>query len=197
MPKPLVMGVLNVTPDSFSDGGRWLDAGAAVMVKSSDRPSADHAGMGTYDSPSSGNSSDAVPVRASTANMPRVPFASCANTSRRRPSRDQRGLPIRLRPGSEEALQPAAHAVRREVERGRPDVPGMRVFTGRFAIDGSPAARVQAGELLGKAAHDLREPLNTVQQFSSLLYEDHGQTLPADGQAFMQELSAALQKQGY
>src|SRR4051795_6899178 len=26
----LVMGVLNVTPDSFSDGGRWLDAGAAV-----------------------------------------------------------------------------------------------------------------------------------------------------------------------
>jgi len=25
-----VMGVLNVTPDSFSDGGLWLDAGAAV-----------------------------------------------------------------------------------------------------------------------------------------------------------------------
>jgi dihydropteroate synthase len=28
--KPLVMGVLNVTPDSFSDGGRWLDTDAAV-----------------------------------------------------------------------------------------------------------------------------------------------------------------------
>lgn len=26
----LVMGVLNVTPDSFSDGGRWLDPGLAV-----------------------------------------------------------------------------------------------------------------------------------------------------------------------
>jgi dihydropteroate synthase len=26
----LLMGVLNVTPDSFSDGGRWLDPGAAV-----------------------------------------------------------------------------------------------------------------------------------------------------------------------
>jgi len=26
----LVMGVLNTTPDSFSDGGRWLDADAAV-----------------------------------------------------------------------------------------------------------------------------------------------------------------------
>ena len=26
----LVMGVVNVTPDSFSDGGRWLDAGAAI-----------------------------------------------------------------------------------------------------------------------------------------------------------------------
>jgi dihydropteroate synthase len=25
-----IMGVVNVTPDSFSDGGRWLDAGAAV-----------------------------------------------------------------------------------------------------------------------------------------------------------------------
>ena len=30
MSRPLVMGVLNVTPDSFSDGGRWLDADAAV-----------------------------------------------------------------------------------------------------------------------------------------------------------------------
>ena len=28
--KPLVMGVVNVTPDSFSDGGRWLDTSAAV-----------------------------------------------------------------------------------------------------------------------------------------------------------------------
>ncbi|MGH7236283.1 MAG: dihydropteroate synthase [Nitrospiraceae bacterium] len=27
---PLIMGVLNVTPDSFSDGGRYLDPGAAV-----------------------------------------------------------------------------------------------------------------------------------------------------------------------
>lgn len=27
---PLVMGVLNVTPDSFSDGGQWLDPDAAV-----------------------------------------------------------------------------------------------------------------------------------------------------------------------
>lgn len=27
---PLVMGVLNVTPDSFSDGGRWLDPDAAI-----------------------------------------------------------------------------------------------------------------------------------------------------------------------
>ena len=28
--RPLVMGVLNVTPDSFSDGGLWLDADRAV-----------------------------------------------------------------------------------------------------------------------------------------------------------------------
>lgn len=30
MARTLVMGVLNVTPDSFSDGGRWVDADAAV-----------------------------------------------------------------------------------------------------------------------------------------------------------------------
>jgi dihydropteroate synthase len=29
-PGPLVMGVLNITPDSFSDGGRFLDARAAL-----------------------------------------------------------------------------------------------------------------------------------------------------------------------
>src|SRR5580658_8510665 len=29
-PTPLVMGVLNVTPDSFSDGGRFLDPADAI-----------------------------------------------------------------------------------------------------------------------------------------------------------------------
>jgi dihydropteroate synthase len=29
--RPLVMGIVNVTPDSFSDGGRWLDPLAAVQ----------------------------------------------------------------------------------------------------------------------------------------------------------------------
>jgi dihydropteroate synthase len=28
--RPLVMGILNVTPDSFSDGGRWLEPAAAL-----------------------------------------------------------------------------------------------------------------------------------------------------------------------
>src|SRR6188474_1246115 len=31
MPAPLIMGVVNVTPDSFSDGGLFLDADAAVQ----------------------------------------------------------------------------------------------------------------------------------------------------------------------
>src|SRR5690242_169960 len=30
LPVPCVMGILNVTPDSFSDGGKFLDAGAAT-----------------------------------------------------------------------------------------------------------------------------------------------------------------------
>jgi len=30
VPEPLVMGVVNVTPDSFSDGGAWLDPAAAI-----------------------------------------------------------------------------------------------------------------------------------------------------------------------
>ena len=29
-PGPVVMGVLNVTPDSFSDGGRWANRDAAI-----------------------------------------------------------------------------------------------------------------------------------------------------------------------
>ncbi|HEY1988010.1 MAG TPA: dihydropteroate synthase, partial [Acidimicrobiales bacterium] len=28
--RPLVMGILNVTPDSFSDGGEWFDGDRAV-----------------------------------------------------------------------------------------------------------------------------------------------------------------------
>src|SRR5476651_1433784 len=28
--RPLVMGIVNVTPDSFSDGGRFLDPSAAI-----------------------------------------------------------------------------------------------------------------------------------------------------------------------
>ncbi|MBE6523092.1 MAG: dihydropteroate synthase [Thermoplasmata archaeon] len=28
---PLIMGILNLTPDSFSDGGRWNDTGRALM----------------------------------------------------------------------------------------------------------------------------------------------------------------------
>ena len=28
--RPVVMGIVNVTPDSFSDGGRWFDEDAAV-----------------------------------------------------------------------------------------------------------------------------------------------------------------------
>lgn len=30
MSRPLVMGILNVTPDSFSDGGRWVNPTAAI-----------------------------------------------------------------------------------------------------------------------------------------------------------------------
>jgi dihydropteroate synthase len=30
--RPLVMGIVNVTPDSFSDGGQWADAGAAIAA---------------------------------------------------------------------------------------------------------------------------------------------------------------------
>ncbi|MGH2897817.1 MAG: dihydropteroate synthase, partial [Solirubrobacteraceae bacterium] len=30
VPDPIVMGIVNVTPDSFSDGGAWLDAEAAI-----------------------------------------------------------------------------------------------------------------------------------------------------------------------
>ena len=31
MPLPVLMGVVNVTPDSFSDGGRWATPDAAIV----------------------------------------------------------------------------------------------------------------------------------------------------------------------
>ena len=30
--RPIILGILNVTPDSFSDGGRFVDAGAAMEI---------------------------------------------------------------------------------------------------------------------------------------------------------------------
>jgi signal transduction histidine kinase len=35
------------------------------------------------------------------------------------------------------------------------------------------------------ASHDLREPLNTIVQFSGLIEQDHGEMLPADGQQYL------------
>ena len=35
-----MMGIVNVTPDSFSDGGRYLDSGAAIEHGRSSRPRA-------------------------------------------------------------------------------------------------------------------------------------------------------------
>src|SRR5512139_1704002 len=29
--RPLIMGIVNTTPDSFSDGGRWADAQTAIQ----------------------------------------------------------------------------------------------------------------------------------------------------------------------
>ena len=30
LPRPVLMGVVNVTPDSFSDGGEWFERDAAI-----------------------------------------------------------------------------------------------------------------------------------------------------------------------
>lgn len=38
------------------------------------------------------------------------------------------------------------------------------------------------------ASHDLREPLNTIAQFSGLLHEDHGDGLPASGKNYLQRV---------
>ncbi len=31
MPRPLLVGIVNITEDSFSDGGRFLDPAAAIV----------------------------------------------------------------------------------------------------------------------------------------------------------------------
>ena len=41
--RPLIMGVVNVTPDSFFDGGRYLDAEAAVALHPADDSRIRHA----------------------------------------------------------------------------------------------------------------------------------------------------------
>ena len=44
------------------------------------------------------------------------------------------------------------------------------------------------------ASHDLREPLNTIAQFSALLDEDNGQDLPASSQGYLQRVRRAADR---
>jgi signal transduction histidine kinase len=52
---------------------------------------------------------------------------------------------------------------------------------------GADLARANQGleQFVRIASHDLREPLNTIVQFSGLIEQDHGALLPADGQQFL------------
>src|ERR1700684_4540477 len=58
--RPLVMGVLNVTPDSFSDGGRFLDPAAAIAQ--AQRLAAEGADILDVGAASSRTYGNAVPV---------------------------------------------------------------------------------------------------------------------------------------
>jgi dihydropteroate synthase len=58
--RPLVMGVINVTPDSFSDGGRFLDPALAIAHAS--RLAADGADILDIGAESSRPYGDAIPV---------------------------------------------------------------------------------------------------------------------------------------
>jgi dihydropteroate synthase len=61
MDRPLVMGVINVTPDSFSDGGKFLDAEAAIAhAKKLVKEGADLLDIGGE---SSRPGSDAIPAK--------------------------------------------------------------------------------------------------------------------------------------
>ncbi len=60
--RPLVMGVLNVTPDSFSDGGRFLDPAAAIAQ--AERLRAEGADVIDVGAESTRPYGDAVPVTA-------------------------------------------------------------------------------------------------------------------------------------
>src|SRR5262245_40954031 len=58
--RPLVMGILNVTPDSFSDGGRFLDPQRAIAQ--ADRMQAEGADILDIGAESTRPYGDAVPV---------------------------------------------------------------------------------------------------------------------------------------
>lgn len=44
------------------------------------------------------------------------------------------------------------------------------------------------------AAHDMREPLNTITQFGGLLEQDHGAALPAEGQTYLRLMRQASER---
>ena len=46
LPRTLVVGVLNVTPDSFSDGGDYLDPQRGHSQQEADQSTDDHGGDG-------------------------------------------------------------------------------------------------------------------------------------------------------
>lgn len=64
----------------------------------------------------------------------------------------------------------------------------------RHAADDLALANEGLLQFVRMASHDMREPLNTIAQFTGLVVDDHGTTLPADAQQHLQRVLKASQR---
>lgn len=64
----------------------------------------------------------------------------------------------------------------------------------RHTADDLAVANEGLLQFVRMASHDMREPLNTIAQFSGLVVDDHGAALPADAQQHLQRVLKASQR---
>jgi dihydropteroate synthase len=194
--KPLIMGVVNITPDSFSDGGRFLDPAAAI----------DHArqlakdGADLVDIGAESTRPGAEPVSQEEELRRLLPVLEkisdlCVSVDTRRPRvmRDVlkggasmiNDVDALSAPGALEALAPAKCAVCLMHKKGEPatmqrdphydDVVGEVKLFLKQRIDAAQAAGIGAERIVvdpgfgfGKTAEHNLELLRRLKEFSSL-----------------------------
>lgn len=101
-----------------------------------------------------------------------------------------------------EGLHKNGHVIALDLSVGRLEIEGRTLFTGILrditARKKAEAAVVEKSESLERfaylASHDLKEPLRTIEAFSSILREDYASALGEEGVQYLDILSSASQR---